>query len=129
MRRTGVWTFVAALVSAIASTYAADTAPAPAPKATDTVAFTADLYARLAGRSQGNLFFSPASIETALAMTYAGARGDTAAQMAKTLHYDIDAAKVSESFAGLLKALNNPPAFPVGYYPRRWMVWRRWKRT
>ncbi len=48
--------------------------------------FATDLYARIAGE-KGNLFFSPSSIHTALAMTYAGARGNTAAEMAKTLHY------------------------------------------
>jgi len=47
-------------------------------------AFALDLYARL--RQQGgNLFFSPYSIRTALAMTYAGARGKTAAEMADVL--------------------------------------------
>jgi serpin B len=75
----------------------------------NTAAFATELYARLASQSKGNLFFSPASIETALAMTYVGARGDTAAQMAKTLHFDNDAAKVSASFSELLKTLNNPP--------------------
>ena len=44
------------------------------------------LYGQIRGE-KGNLFFSPSSIHTALAMTYAGARGNTAAQMAKTLRY------------------------------------------
>lgn len=35
----------------------------------------------------GNLFYSPYSISTALAMTYAGARGDTATQMAGALDF------------------------------------------
>ncbi len=48
--------------------------------------FGTDLYGQIASE-KGNLFFSPSSIHTALAMTYAGARGNTAAEMAKTLHY------------------------------------------
>ena len=43
-------------------------------------AFAADLHGKLAGQ-EGNLFYSPSSIETALAMTAAGARGRTAEQM------------------------------------------------
>lgn len=49
-------------------------------------AFALDLYARLA-KEEGNLFFSPYSISTALAMTYAGARGDTATQMSDVLRF------------------------------------------
>ena len=37
----------------------------------------------------GNVFYSPYSISIALAMTYAGARGETATQMADTLHFDL----------------------------------------
>ena len=48
-------------------------------------AFAADLYAKLAAQ-EGNLFFSPFSIDVALAMTYAGARGKTADEMAEVLH-------------------------------------------
>src|SRR5437660_11971290 len=51
-------------------------------------AFALDLYARLRGED-GNLFFSPYSISTALAMTRAGARGDTAAEMDKVLHFTL----------------------------------------
>jgi serpin B len=46
--------------------------------------FAFDLYARLKG-AEGNLFLSPYSISTALTMTYAGARGETAEQMAAVL--------------------------------------------
>lgn len=52
-------------------------------------AFAFDLYPRLSA-NQGNRFFSPISIQTALAMTWAGARGQTADQMARTLHLDAD---------------------------------------
>ena len=47
--------------------------------------FALDLYGQLR-EQEGNLFFSPYSISTALAMTYAGARGNTAAEMKTTLH-------------------------------------------
>jgi len=45
-----------------------------------TTAFGCDLFARLRDKS-GNLFFSPLSIETALAMTSGGARGQTLAEI------------------------------------------------
>jgi serpin B len=48
--------------------------------------FAFDLYAQLKS-NQGNLFFSPYSISTALAMTYAGARGETEQQMGRVLHF------------------------------------------
>ena len=49
-------------------------------------AFAFDLYRTLAEEG-GNLFFSPYSISIALAMTQAGARGETERQMADTLHF------------------------------------------
>jgi serpin B len=49
-------------------------------------AFAFELYQALKGE-EGNLFYSPYSISLALAMTYAGARGETAEQMADTLQF------------------------------------------
>ena len=49
-------------------------------------AFALDLYGQLKA-NPGNLFFSPYSISTALAMTYAGARGETEKQMGQVLHF------------------------------------------
>ncbi len=48
--------------------------------------FALDLY-RLLKEEDGNIFYSPYSISLALAMTYGGARGETAAQMADAMHY------------------------------------------
>jgi serpin B len=68
-------------------------------------AFAVALYAQL--RSQGgNLFFSPESISTALAMTYAGSRGDTAAEMAKTLHFTLPPDRLHPAMGALLSDLN-----------------------
>jgi serpin B len=48
--------------------------------------FALNLYAKLKS-TEGNLFFSPYSISTALAMTYAGAKGQTARQMVDVLNF------------------------------------------
>jgi serpin B len=48
--------------------------------------FAFNLYKQLQPQG-GNLLFSPYSISTALAMPTAGAKGETANQMLKTLHY------------------------------------------
>jgi serpin B len=51
-------------------------------------AFALKLHGQLRDEP-GNLFYSPHSISTALAMTYAGARGETEAQMAAALSYTL----------------------------------------
>jgi serpin B len=73
--------------------------------ARDNTVFALDLYARLK-TTDGNLFFSPYSISTCLAMTYAGARGDTAAQMAHRLHFDTNQDQLAVSFGRLQTQLN-----------------------
>jgi serine protease inhibitor len=51
--------------------------------------FALDMYKRLAQGEKGNIIFSPYSISSALAMTYVGARGQTAEEMAKVLHFSL----------------------------------------
>jgi len=52
----------------------------------DNNAFALDLYQSLRS-ADGNLIYSPYSVSLALAMTYAGARGETESQMAETMHF------------------------------------------
>jgi len=63
-------------------------------------AFACDLYTHLR-QQKGNLFFSPFSISTALAMTCGGARGDTASRMRKTLHFTIPDERLHPTFFAL----------------------------
>ena len=71
-------------------------------------AFALDVYAKLKAE-KGNLFFSPYSISGALAMTCAGARGNTAAQMEQSLHFTLGQARLHPAFAALLLEQNSPP--------------------
>lgn len=64
-----------------------DAALAQSPALAGNAAFAADLHHALARRS-GNLVFSPSSIAATLAMTYEGARGETATQLATALRVD-----------------------------------------
>jgi len=74
-------------------------------------AFACDLYARLAAPKEAapqdrpNLFFSPFSISTAVAMAYGGARGETETQMAAVMHFDLSQAKLHPAFRQLLTSL------------------------
>jgi serpin B len=87
-------------------------AKAPPPAEIVTLAnanntFACDLYARLKDTAAGNLFFSPFSISSALAMTSAGAQGDTAAQMWKTLRFPLAQDKLHPAFAALLRHMDD----------------------
>ena len=72
-------------------------------------AFALDLYGRLRQSDQNageNLFVSPFSISTALAMTYAGADGETARQMQEALQLPSEGEGVHQSYEKLLDHLN-----------------------
>ncbi len=60
-------------------------------------AFGLNLYSQLATNS-GNLFFSPYSISTCLAMLYAGANGNTELQMSQVLGFGTDQEQVASLF-------------------------------
>jgi serpin B len=90
----------------------AQTSTPPTPPTPDQVAvaqgnnaFAADLYGQLR-KQDGNLFFSPESISTALAMAYAGARGTTATEMAATLNFTLPADRLHPAMGALLTNLN-----------------------
>jgi serine protease inhibitor len=68
-------------------------------------AFAVDLYGKLRAQ-HGNLFFSPASISTAFGMAYAGARGQTATQMATVFHFTLPPAQLNLAMGALLKDMN-----------------------
>lgn len=83
-------------------------------------AFAIDLYHQLSQQA-GNLFFSPYSISTALAMTYMGARGETAAQMAKVLHFALDQDQLHTAFAALMADLDsNQEGYQLSLANRLW---------
>ncbi|XP_038054978.1 serpin B6-like [Patiria miniata] len=73
-----------------------------AAKASNT--FASNLFRVLTegGSSNNNIFFSPMSISTALAMTFMGVRGETASQMSQVLHFNIlEESVLHQSFADL----------------------------
>jgi serpin B len=106
--------FLCALVAIFGCSGALFSQQPAAPRQTDQAeavsgsnAFAVDLYAQLRGQP-GNLFFSPESISTALAMAYAGARGQTAAEMAHVFHYSLPPESLHPAMGALLAAMNAP---------------------
>jgi len=63
-------------------------------------AFAFDLYQAVRA-SEGNLVYSPYSISLTFAMTYGGARGGTASQMAEVLHYTLPGDQFHPTFNAL----------------------------
>lgn len=67
--------------------------------------FALNLYQQLR-TADGNIFISPFSIRTALAMTCAGARGETALQMKNALQFSLAGDALHRAFADSITALN-----------------------
>ena len=67
--------------------------------------FAADLYQKYKSK-EGNVFFSPYSISTALAMTYEGAKGQTADEMRTVFHFPADQADMRAGYLGVYSKIN-----------------------
>lgn len=75
------------------------------------------LYSLMGTASDQNTFFSPASIAAAIAMTAAGARGETERQMYSVLGFNAvaDRQRMHETFAELMKQANGAGETDRGY--------------
>jgi serpin B len=71
-----------------------------APLVKANTAFAMQLYSKVSV-SQSNVVVSPYSVASALAMTCAGARGQTARQMEQALHFPTDTKALHDSFSRL----------------------------
>jgi serpin B len=67
--------------------------------------FAIDLYSKYSSKEE-NVFFSPYSLSSALAMTYEGARGQTAEEMQKVMHFPNDTSLMRSEFSSLYLTLN-----------------------
>lgn len=83
--------------------------------------FAIDLYQHLS-QTKGNLFFSPYSLSTALAMTYAGAAGKTAEEMAQLLHFRLPSTAIHDAFNKLANLVfsENYPGYKLQIANRLW---------
>ncbi|MHC4547480.1 MAG: serpin family protein [Planctomycetota bacterium] len=99
--RTTLWICLLATLGAAGETAADDAA-----LARSNARFALDLHAALRTRTTGNLCYSPHSLTTALAMTYAGAREETAAEMARVLHLELPPERLHAAFARLQRTLD-----------------------
>ena len=84
--------------------------------------FALELYSQLRAR-EGNLFFSPSSIYTALAMAYAGAANQTEREMATTLHFPTQPPRLHDEMNGLQafwKSSDKKQGFRLNLANRLW---------
>ncbi|MBS7617293.1 serpin family protein [Candidatus Bathyarchaeota archaeon] len=67
--------------------------------------FAFDLYSELSKTERGNIFFSPYSIFSAIAMTYEGARGQTADEIKSVFHFP-EISILRSNFAAIYNSIN-----------------------
>ena len=86
--------------------------------------FAIDMYQQINGKSEQvdeNVFFSPYSLSTAMAMLYAAAEGETKAQIQKTFHYP-GPAILNPNSAALYNQFNTPnPDYKLATVNDLWM--------
>ncbi len=94
--------------SAAAGGQPALASPSPLPPVASVAAGNTDFAFRLYHQLRpqpGNLFFSPYSISLALAMTYAGARGNTEREMAQAMGFQLPQDQLHPAFRALSQEL------------------------
>jgi serpin B len=133
MKRTFILSATVVL-ALLAAQLQAEAPPSATSKTLSAVAegnnqFALQLYGKLSKEQESNLFCSPFSISSALAMTYAGARGETAEQMADALHFTTGQDQLHPAFkeflsqlAGGSKAVNSKaqPPYQLAIANRLW---------
>lgn len=75
--------------------------------------FAFDLYSQMAKDPKyagSNLFFSPFSISSALAITYEGARGSTADEIRSVFHYPENTSLLRQGYSNIIADINNENA-------------------
>lgn len=72
--------------------------------------FAFDLYSQLKEGENANLFFSPFSISSALAITGEGAKGQTADEIRSVFYFPSDATTLRNGYAGINAAINSGDA-------------------
>ena len=83
--------------------------------------FGLNLYQVLIAKEDGNIFISPYSISSALAMTYAGAEGNTKKQMAEVLYFNLPNNELHYAFSKMNSILNTPkPDFQLAIANSLW---------
>lgn len=112
----GIIALVAIVVGIFLYTSLNQPAPVPINNQTSTIEgvnklvdannqFAMDLYGKYKSE-EGNVFFSPYSISSALAMTYEGAKGQTAKEMQDVLHLPDDKDAMRSDFLSIKNGLN-----------------------
>ena len=86
--------------------------------------FAIELYQQInkqAKQAENNVFFSPYSLSTAMAMLYAAAEGETKQQIQKTFHYPVPAI-LNHNSAALYNQFNKPnPNYDLSTVNDLWM--------
>lgn len=109
------------LLLAALPAFSAAPAPDRAAMVDGNTRLACDLYEKLRLGNEGrNLFFSPFSISTALAMTYSGAAGETESQMAAALHFTLPEQQLHPAFSALLDDLRSSEEYELAIANRLW---------
>ncbi len=80
----------------------------PYPPGTGNNYFCLDLYQEIKKKENGNIFFSPFSIFSALSMTAEGSKNITWNEMSAVLHLQQDNSTRWNAFLNLIQTINNP---------------------